>query len=73
MSNGTRDHYDQLLAKHYTWMFGMLYAEKVTEQRKLLLEFGFDRCAPGAAIDLGCGSGFQTSRSRSWDSLRCWQ
>jgi predicted TPR repeat methyltransferase len=51
-------HYDRLLARHYTWMFGVPFADKVLEQKALLQEAGVS--APHVAIDLGCGSGFQS-------------
>lgn len=50
-------HYETLLARHYTWMFGMPFADKVAEQRALLEGFGVT--PGGLAVDLGCGSGFQ--------------
>ena len=54
-------HYDELLAAHYTWMFGAPYAALVEEQRDLLREAGVAGPAgTGLAVDLGCGSGFQT-------------
>lgn len=53
-----KEHYDHLLARHYTWMFGMPFEDKVAEQRALLRDIGIDD--PGVAVDLGCGSGFQS-------------
>lgn len=52
-----QDHYERLLARHYSWMFGMPFADKVREQAELLREMGV--AGPGIAVDLGCGSGFQ--------------
>jgi SAM-dependent methyltransferase len=60
-----KTHYDQLLAQYYTWMFGVSFAEKVAEQHALLQRIlgpapvsGGTR---GAALDLGCGPGFQSA------------
>jgi len=55
-----REHYDGLLAGHYSRLFGNFEA-KVDEQRALLERLGVI-AAPraGLAVDLGCGSGFQT-------------
>ena len=52
------DHYRRLLARHYTWIFGEDFERKVDEQRDILIQAGFR--SPGPAVDLGCGSGFQT-------------
>lgn len=54
-----RAHYEALLAKHYTWMFGMPFADKVAEQRLLLEGFGALPAKRRLALDLGAGSGFQ--------------
>src|SRR5207245_1804527 len=55
-----RDHYDAVLAEHYTRMLGEFEA-KVTEQRALLERLGVSARPSGAlAVDLGCGSGFQS-------------
>ncbi|KCZ47235.1 bifunctional 2-polyprenyl-6-hydroxyphenol methylase/3-demethylubiquinol 3-O-methyltransferase UbiG [Hyphomonas sp. CY54-11-8] len=53
-----KEHYDKLLAQHYTWMFGVPFEQKVAEQKELLREIGLS--VPGVAVDLGCGSGFQS-------------
>lgn len=53
------EHYDTLLAEHYTWMFGSFEA-RVAEQRALLERLGVARVGAGTAIDLGCGPGFQS-------------
>ena len=59
MPNTVQDHYDSLLAEHYDWMFGVPLESKVAEQKILLQELlGSD--THGAAVDLGCGSGFQS-------------
>ncbi len=52
------EHYEILLAEHYTWMAGD-FAGKVAEQRALLARLGLPP-AGGRALDLGCGSGFQS-------------
>jgi SAM-dependent methyltransferase len=56
-------HYASLLAKHYTWMFGIAFEEKVAEQKALLEKILAD--SPGypaslGALDLGSGPGFQS-------------
>jgi SAM-dependent methyltransferase len=54
-------HYDDFLADHYTWMFGASYPALVEEQLDLLREAGVaPPTGTGVAIDLGCGSGFQS-------------
>jgi SAM-dependent methyltransferase len=57
------DHYESLLAEHYTWMFGASFEQKVSEQRALLHSSGVTvkHAGTGVAIDLGCGSGFQSA------------
>jgi len=55
-----RDHYDKVLAEHYSRMFGDFEA-KVAEQRALLERLGITAVGRAeTAIDLGCGSGFQS-------------
>jgi SAM-dependent methyltransferase len=52
------EHYENLLAEHYTWMFGTGALEKAAEQRQLLERLGIGGGA--LAVDLGAGSGFQS-------------
>lgn len=55
-----RDHYDEVLSRHYSRMFGEFEA-KVVEQQALLERLGVTFVRDGrAAVDLGCGSGFQS-------------
>src|SRR5262249_24362080 len=55
-----RDHYEGVLAEYYSRMFGDFEA-KVTEQRALLERLGvIARHRDANAVDLGCGSGFQS-------------
>jgi 2-polyprenyl-3-methyl-5-hydroxy-6-metoxy-1,4-benzoquinol methylase len=57
MSKAT-DHYENLLAEHYSWMFDVSPAVKATQQRELLTLLNI---TPGElAVDLGAGSGFQS-------------
>jgi predicted TPR repeat methyltransferase len=56
--NSQRNHYETVLAQHYTWMFGVPFEQKVTEQAELLCRAQVRQ--PGVAVDLGCGSGFQS-------------
>ncbi|TDD84554.1 class I SAM-dependent methyltransferase [Saccharopolyspora karakumensis] len=56
------DHYDRLLAAHYTWMLGGDIEALATAQTELLRDLGL-AVAPGehaTAVDLGCGPGPQT-------------
>jgi len=56
-----RDHYDTVLSEHYSRMFGDFEA-KVAEQHALLERLGVTASHGGArAVDLGCGSGFQSA------------
>jgi SAM-dependent methyltransferase len=57
------EHYERLLSQHYTWMFGVSFEDRVTEQKSFLSR----TLAPlnytpqaALAVDLGCGPGFQT-------------
>src|SRR5580692_12079016 len=57
------DHYEHLLAHHYTWMFGTSFADKVAEQKSFLtqaLQSLKPSPTPQLAVDLGSGPGFQT-------------
>jgi SAM-dependent methyltransferase len=54
-----QDHYRNLLAHHYSWMFGLSFDEKVAEQRAIL-EPILKEAPRGLAIDLGSGPGFQS-------------
>src|SRR5258705_5598404 len=55
-----RDHYDTVLSEHYSRMFGDFEA-KVAEQHALLERLGVTAGHRAAtAVDLGCGSGFQS-------------
>jgi SAM-dependent methyltransferase len=53
------EHYERLLAAHYTWMFGTSFADKVAEQKSFLTQ-ALNNRATGLAVDLGSGPGFQT-------------
>ncbi len=52
-------HYSELLAKHYTWMFGTSFEAKVGEQKGILEDALSDGPGRGLAVDLGSGPGFQ--------------
>lgn len=57
------EHYQRLLAKHYTWMSGASFEERVNDQKLILsrmLEPLRDKPKDALAVDLGCGPGFQT-------------
>jgi SAM-dependent methyltransferase len=57
--NSAKDHYARLLAAHYSWMFGDFDA-KVAEQKALFESLGLGPAQGARALDLGCGSGFQS-------------
>ena len=54
-----KEHYDNLLAEHYSWMFGD-YDTKVTDNTYFFEENNIIPRLSGKALDLGCGSGFQS-------------
>lgn len=53
------EHYDALLARHYTWMIGGLDAA-VARSRQFFEEQSLDQGIGAHAIDLGAGSGSQS-------------
>ena len=53
------DHYENLLAEHYSWLFGGLQP-KVEENKKFFQARGITPGNNRSAVDLGCGSGFQS-------------
>lgn len=53
------EHYENLLAEHYSWMFGDFDA-RVEANRGFFSANGIVPQKSGTAIDLGAGSGFQT-------------
>ena len=61
----TEEHYEKLLAQHYTWMRGDFDA-KVTEYGKVLEGLGLSTDRGGKALDLGAGSGIQGWPSPTW-------
>lgn len=55
---GVCNHYESLLAAHYTWMAGGR-ERNYRKNTDFFKAAGIDRHAGGTALDLGCGSGFQ--------------
>jgi SAM-dependent methyltransferase len=54
-----QEHYERFLAQHYTWMGGGL-EQKVAENRQFFATAKLVPRLGGKALDLGCGSGYQT-------------
>lgn len=54
------EHYDRLLAAHYTWMLGGDVVAVARGQACLLRELGVSPGAGALAVDLGCGPGPQS-------------
>jgi SAM-dependent methyltransferase len=52
------DHYERLLAEHYSWMFGVSLRDKAAEQLELLARLKMSRGE--LAVDLGAGPGYQS-------------
>jgi len=61
MPGSAQEHYENLLADHYEWMFGLSFEAKVAEQKAILDRFGGPDGSGGLAVDVGCGSGFSAS------------
>lgn len=56
MPGSPQEHYENLLADHYEWMFGLPFEAKVEEQKAILDEFIGKEITDGLAVDMGCGS-----------------
>jgi len=53
------DHYDKLLADHYTWLFGGLQ-DNIAKYTDFFNHHSIAPSGCGQALDLGAGSGFQS-------------
>ena len=58
-NNNIQQHYDQLLARQYTWVFGDIQS-KVEENIILFHSLGLGNGAGALAVDLGCGPGYHS-------------
>jgi len=61
--SSVNEHYQNVLAAHYSWMFGLTFEEKVQEQQAILSEAikaRENKPPKQLAVDLGSGPGFQT-------------
>lgn len=60
--NAVRYHYENVLARHYTWMLGDDLERTAAQDRQLLEDLGVapPSHAKAVAVDLGCGPGPQT-------------
>ncbi len=56
---GAFEHYENLLADHYTWLFGGLELN-IEKNARFFQANGIEPCGNRIAVDLGCGSGFQS-------------
>ena len=54
-----KDHYDNLLTEHYTWMFGD-FDDRLSSTRAFFEEHHITSDRSRRAADLGCGPGFQS-------------
>lgn len=54
-----KEHYENHLAKHYSWMSGG-FAKILEENRKFFKDHNVWSRGSGVAVDLGAGSGFQS-------------
>ncbi len=57
--SSVQQHYDALLGPVYSWAFGGFEAA-AARNRQLFAALGFEHWPRGLAVDLGCGSGFQS-------------
>ncbi len=54
-----RDHYEDLLARHYTWLMGG-FSAKLAQAEAFFAKISGAPQGSGRAVDLGCGPGFQS-------------
>lgn len=57
--NNVKEHYDRHLGAIYSWMAGDVNVA-LERNRSLFQQLGLDTAPKGLAIDLGCGTGFQS-------------
>lgn len=57
--NNVKEHYDQHLGAIYSWMAGDVNAA-LDRNRNLFQQLGLNINSKGLAVDLGCGTGFQS-------------
>ena len=57
--NTVKEHYDRQLASIYSWMAGD-FDKAIERNRKLFKELKIETKSIALAVDLGCGSGFQS-------------
>ncbi len=57
--NNAKEHYNQHLGAIYSWMAGDANVA-LERNRRLFHQLGLDTAPKGLAIDLGCGTGFQS-------------
>jgi SAM-dependent methyltransferase len=57
--NNAKEHYDRHLGAIYSWMAGDVNVA-LERNRSLFYQLGLDTAPKGLAIDLGCGTGFQS-------------
>lgn len=58
-NNNIQQHYDQLLARQYTWVFGDVQS-RVEENKMFFHSLGLGNEAGALAVDLGCGPGYHS-------------
>ena len=54
-----REHYDQVLAGFYTWLYGG-YTAALKSNTEFIIRHGITPAGSAVAVDLGAGSGFQS-------------
>ena len=59
IKNKIQQHYDQLLAMQYSWVFGDVQS-RVEENKILFHSLGLGNGAGALAVDLGCGPGYHS-------------
>ena len=58
MPGTPQEHYENLLADHYEWMFGLPFEAKVRNRKPSWTHLIGKDVTSGLAVDLGCGPDF---------------
>jgi len=59
-------HYENHLSDSYSWLYGGLEFG-ISENRSFFETNSLISCGSKIAVDLGCGSGFQSISLHNWD------